>query len=76
MQKRARYALDVVLDVVGQCTISDVRSWFMRGVVQCANVRDASCRSYISLNQIGLETILGGEIGRGVCVCLIDCAVI
>jgi hypothetical protein len=30
LQKRAGHALDGVLDVVGQCRMSDVRWWFVR----------------------------------------------
>ena len=37
--------LEVVLDVVGQRRMSDVRRRFVRGVVQCAHARDARCRS-------------------------------
>ena len=42
LQKSAGHAppLEVVLDVVGQCRISDVRWRFVRGVVQCAHARD------------------------------------
>jgi hypothetical protein len=49
LQKRAAHAaaldVEVVLDFVGQCRMSDGRWWFVSGVVQCAHARDASCKS-------------------------------
>ena len=47
LQKSAGHAppVEVVLDVVGQCRISDVRWRFVRGGVQCAHAQDGALQT-------------------------------